>query len=708
MGILKLLLILFLFLVPNLSWATCAIEAAVDSGSAEQARELNRYATADWIASKFQPNANKTLCAIKVYLKANSETVFPANATLYIYSHDAGENDPNALHDSGDCTSAPVDVSTLGLTTTDWTAYTFTGMSCPVTSGTNYWVVINTDASNNGQQAQIWSDTSTSWSSDMELRSDDDGSGTWTFLSDLRCFRQTFYEEGETGSGTLNDPYLYASFLSSATCGNTIYLKDGTYSTGTVATLAQTCGSANPLIFKCSNGTIESKGSCLFSDAGLLVTGSYITIDGFKFTSTVAQPSLIPFEINGTGANHNTVTDCRFYDIYTQEGVTIGRSTINNQYNRFTRNLFEETGALGWRGYGLRIRQSATATGNTYNTIDRNVFLNHDGSSLYETIQMGDQTNYESSNYNRIEHNLIQGCTSDGAELISVKNSNNYINYNTVINSKGAITLRMSNNTEVIGNIFLNSTSDASYSFTGIRVYGTGHKVLNNYLQGYASACDGADYSFMGITLGWGDITELAVMAYPPPIDILVANNTLKDTCRGFTITKGEEGDHTYTAPVNVTYLNNLGESQDLGAFKLFCGTVGDATACSAATGITWTSNRGHTTSAGKLKDASISVTDSGDYELVNQKTGLSANWYYPSTYTNGTYNANVTLDIQRQGRSNPPDIGCDESGGSDVLISVGPTWTGGYTIQGREYQSLTLGTGSLSITGGGSLSLTW
>ncbi len=448
-----------------------------------------------------------------------------------------------------------------------------------------------------------------------------------------------------SGTGTVSDPYTTLAEFASASCGNTVYLKDGTYS-GSNITLSQSCGSSNQLIFKCSNGTVESKLSCILNNAGIVISGTYITVDGFYFTAN--SYSYIPLEINGGGANYNTVTDCYFKDIVNGNGLTIGRTTSNNTHNHIIRNTFE--GSLG--GYAVRVRRSTTVAGNTNNVIDYNTFLNLEGN--YPVIQLGDGIAFDDDQnyYTEVSHNLVESCNTDNgySELMEIKTSSNYINYNIINESGGNISLRAGNNSEVIGNIFKKSTNSGNY-FGGVRISGSGHKVINNYMEGYEAPCSGASYTSMSIIIYWGDNTHFA-----PVNNVLIANNTIKNTCRGYGMYQ-HAADYTI-APTNVTYINNLGESNvTVWNWPLFCGGV-----CSTDSN-TWTTNRGHTSAGQLLKNASISggVTDSGAYELTNQKTGLTINWYYPSVYTNGTYNENVLYDIEGQSRANPPDIGADE-----------------------------------------------
>lgn len=479
------------------------------------------------------------------------------------------------------------------------------------------------------------------------------------------------------GTGTVVDPYTTVAELASATCNNTIYLKNGTYASYDL-TLAQACTVSTPLIIKCSNGSVESKGSCEWHGGTANISGTYITLDGFYVWSDVTGQ--IPLEING--GSHNTITDCHFGGYDNANGLTIGRTTSNNQYNLVTRCLFDTAG-IAWGGYVTRIRYSSpnAYTGNTHNIITKNVYYSLQGGA--PILQMGDGSSLSDNeqSYNEFTYNLIQNCNSscNVVELMEIKVGAATISYNTFKESCGHISLRVGDNNVVNGNFMTFTSNDGGSAYPGIRISGAGHKILNNYLQGYQSGCVTGDVSSMAISAHWGGVT-CASSGATQVSNVLIANNTIKDTCFGYTMFQHDV--NCTLAPTGVTYVNNLGESNVTSSSRALFGG-GDF----SGTGNTWTTNQGHTSAGQDLKNAGITsgVTDSGSFELTLQKTGLPVNWYYPSVYTTGTYNSNVLTDIQGQTRGNPPDIGCDESGGTDTLIAVGPTWTGGYTIFAGE-----------------------
>jgi hypothetical protein len=104
---------------------------------------------------------------------------------------------------------------------------------------------------------------------------------------------------------------------------------------------------------------------------------------------------------------------------------------------------------------------------------------------------------------------------------------------------------------------------------------------------------------------------------------------------------------------------------------------------------------------AGDLINPAISsgITNSGSFELTLQKATNHVDWWYLSTYTDGTYNATVTVDEQGQTRANPPDIGMDESGGTDSEIEVGVTWDLDVDYVGLQ---VSVGGATGQATGGG------
>lgn len=458
------------------------------------------------------------------------------------------------------------------------------------------------------------------------------------------------------GTGTLNDPYTTPAELAAETCDKTVYLKDGTYS-GNV-TLSQSCTSGTPLIFKCSNGVIENPGTCVMHDFTFGFSNAhYVTVSQMSFNTDDAGGGH-PYVSFEDGTTYCTVTNNVFNGTTDGYGVRVGLISSNNQYNTISNNTF--TGSFG--GYVITVRYGSVLgiTGNTHTTITGNSFTNLTHGNALIQIGLGQLYTDDEDNFAEITYNTLTNVNtaSTVGEMMEIKASSNKVNYNIFNQVGGNVSFRVGNHNEFIGNIWINTADTGGSNITGLRVSGSDAKVINNYFEGLSEAsCDTGGYSDVGVQLTWGG-PVCNTSGVPVTTSALIANNTIRNTCAGFNMYQGVD---CPTAPTGVIYINNLVESNAhiiSPTIYLFCGQD-----CSV-TSNTWTTNRGYDVHGRLVNPLVLSgVTDSGALELTKQKTGLTVNWYYPSVYTNGTYNANVTTDLDGQTRSDPPDIGCDEAG---------------------------------------------
>ncbi len=470
------------------------------------------------------------------------------------------------------------------------------------------------------------------------------------------------------GTGTLVDPYDSIASLNtgidSASCGDTIYLKSGTYTTGTV-TMNKTCTGGNEITISVSDGVSEDLGGAIFTSAIVYITGDYQILKGIEFDP--AGASVISLEMQN-GASYNRVTECKFQDVGNNNGITIGRNSSNNTHNRFDHCSFIDTGS--WGGYMLRIRVDdvQNARGNIHNRIDHNYFRDHSSGSNYEDIQIGDGdvATFQEDNYTIVEYNLFENADSDN-ETVSSKSSSNIFRYNVFIDCNGALTLRAGDDCEVYANFFYFSGADVSSGtdyIPGVRVFGHNQTVINNYFEGMSAAGYGP-YVYVE-----GGQSDDDTDNQKQVVNALIANNTFKNTYRAVHFEMAETYD-----PINCIIINNFAETnQTARGGTLFMDHD--------AGGHTFDANRGHATGNSSLTDTlnGTEVQVAGEFEITRQKTGLPVvNWYYPDSdeYHDGTPIGIVTEDIQGQSRGISPDIGSDESGGTDSIITVGCSWDG-------------------------------
>jgi len=127
----------------------------------------NNMGTNYWKASKFAASKNMTVCKIEVNLKKVGSPTH--NITVHIYGSTGTEPDEANVIDSSDTVAA----STLS---TSYGYISFTGLSAGLTSGTEYWLVIQnaggdgsnyvageTDTGCDYEEGTLYSSNGTTW-----------------------------------------------------------------------------------------------------------------------------------------------------------------------------------------------------------------------------------------------------------------------------------------------------------------------------------------------------------------------------------------------------------------------------------------------------------------------------------------------------------------------------------------------------------------
>jgi len=110
------------------------------------------------------------------------------------------------------------------------------------------------------------------------------------------------------------------------------------------------------------------------------------------------------------------------------------------------------------------------------------------GDSDREAIVFGVSDSQDIETNHLVEYNLFEDCDGEN-EIITMKTSKNVVRYNTFLNCMGSVTIRFGSETSVHGNYFFGTgasakPTDPNYQTGGVRVYGTRHKVYNNYMEG--------------------------------------------------------------------------------------------------------------------------------------------------------------------------------------------------------------------------------
>ncbi|QRO00208.1 discoidin domain-containing protein [Archangium violaceum] len=438
--------------------------------------------------------------------------------------------------------------------------------------------------------------------------------------------------------------------LANATAGTTIVLANGTYTKSGAFSIQNKNGTAsNPITLKAAN-----RGQAIISgDASISVSGSsYVVIEGLKFTNTGASAIVLD------GSNNVRVTRNTF-DL-TENGTEVKWLMLKGSGSHHNRIDHNDFGGKSDPGPVIAMDGNYSTQMTQYDVIEYNYF--HDiGPRLangLETLRMGLSAVSMLDAYATVQYNLFERCDGD-PEFISIKSGHNTIRYNTVLNSQGQLTARHGNYNSIYGNFILGDGTKTGVG--GIRIYGTDHKVYNNYLEKLtddALLIDGGDFDGGPNSSSY---TSTDLSKHWKVYRAEVVNNTVVNSTTGLVIGKK----YTY-APVDSKVANNLIRNTTGTLYNetktsntLFQGNIGYGATLN---------NRSRTSS--ELRNVNPSLTTSNGLQKLSSTS--------PAINTAvGTY-AYVAEDVDGQIRSTN-DVGADEYSTAAIanaplsLADVGP-----------------------------------
>ncbi|MFV8126958.1 chondroitinase-B domain-containing protein [Streptomyces syringium] len=404
--------------------------------------------------------------------------------------------------------------------------------------------------------------------------------------------------------------------------GDRIVVADGTYTVPSGGALRISgkhgTGDAPISIVAESRGGVVLQGErgFVFSNA------SHVTVSGFAFR----QSSTL--EIPGNSSNIRlTRNDFRFAEVSGLDWVVVRGNDVKIDRNRFHDRTTEGIFVV------LDGPDEKTVAQNLH--LFKNHFSGHSfsGDNGGEAVRLGDSARALLSAGAIVEYNLFEKCDGD-PEAISVKTSDNTVQYNTIRNSRGGIVLRHGNSSTVQGNYLLGGTE-------GVRVYGNDHLVVNNYLGGLSGRA---------LVIGSGTVRDhhpgesKAERRGNDACDrAVIVHNTLvgnKGTL------SGEGRDH---APQDVVIADNL-----------LVGSVGSLVAMGKSTRFTWQGNI--------LWGAAANGTiPSGGYRRVDPLLRQESDGVFrlsagsPAIGAATLKSASVAEDIDGHPRGSARDVGADQ-----------------------------------------------
>ena len=223
------------------------------------------------------------------------------------------------------------------------------------------------------------------------------------------------------------------------------------------------------------------------------------------------------------------------------------------------------------------------------------------GDSDREVMAMGIADSQDVVTNNVVEYNLFENCDGEN-EIITVKTSNNKFRYNTFKNSMGSLSFRLGSDNEAYGNYFYGEGASANwdddnYQTGGIRVYGFGHLIYDNYMEGLT----GISWRHP-ILIDSGDTSDsTGADSHETPSNLSVYDNTIVDSVGGG-IHIGS--DNYGNMPYNISVDNNLVVGSEGILFNNYANDSSN----------TWSGNRAYATGAaaavggGSLSSSEVAV----------------------------------------------------------------------------------------------------
>lgn len=246
--------------------------------------------------------------------------------------------------------------------------------------------------------------------------------------------------------------------------GNTVLLKDGTYS-GLTIKISTSGTKDNRITIKPQNaGKVILTKSC-----NITINGSYITLANLVLKDGGSSKPAIYIIGNG-----NRITGC---DVSYSASATEQMIRIQGKENRVDHNIFHD-----WNKSGVWVVVWRPNKTEDYALIDHNIFKNRISTGEdngLESIRIGTSSDSLTSSKSMVIQNQFINCNGE-IEVISNKSGDNIYYGNYMESSEGTLTLRHGNGCIVYKNHFDQKNKENT---GGIRITGENHIVANNYIE---------------------------------------------------------------------------------------------------------------------------------------------------------------------------------------------------------------------------------
>lgn len=407
---------------------------------------------------------------------------------------------------------------------------------------------------------------------------------------------------------TVSSASQLSTALSQAQPGDRVEVASGDYSSGLVRVGHSGTARAPITIAAASVGSVVFTGS-----GGLDLTGvSHVVVQGFVFANDAGLT--VP-------AAGNRITRNVFQGNPGGADLTVkGDDTEvdhNTFQNRTAEGVYLQVVGPGSNDMAQRVH------------VHHNYFFNHQfkGTNGGESIRFGLSGRQHAVANGLIENNLFEKADGD-SEAISVKSTSNVVRYNTIINSRGTISLRHGWNSRVEGNILIGGT-------TGIRFFGNNHVIVNNVVE---------DTTGIPMEIGGGEVRDDTTSGtdHEAADHCVVAFNTLSGSGTIVWFNSGKPFPPSDdTVADNVLLGHNTAAGKGTGTSSHFTGNI--------------------------LFGAPAGSLPSGAYRTIDPKLVRDAHNLLRPTSSSPVIGAatgsfpQVTLDIDGQTRPAAKDVGADQ-----------------------------------------------
>lgn len=439
-----------------------------------------------------------------------------------------------------------------------------------------------------------------------------------------------------------------SSALSKAQPGDTILLKDGTYSNLDVVIGCKGEQGKRITIKPVNPGKVVLTGG-----STITITGDYVTL-----ANIVLRDGGVAGKAVSIQGSYNRITG---FDVSYSASNCDQMVRIENSNNRVDHCIFHD-----WDKLGVWVTVWRPNSNANFAMIDHNIFQNRKATAAtngLECIRIGTSDYSLSSSKSIVYNNVFDNCNGE-IEVISNKSGENIYYKNTMTNCEGTLTLRHGNKCYVYKNKFDQKKKPNS---GGVRVTGEGHIVKDNLFKDI----NGNGTTRVGLSINNG-VPKTAINGYYQVKDTQVVNNIFIDCSDDFAVGVKVKSECTLT-PVSTVISNNT----------LYHSTSGECFSSDPSVlygnGVSYSSNALYASNVGKAPASGVIQRVSTDFDLKTfddtlygamekcgplwniqepEKTELSTPiWeYYPTLLTTITKNSPETTTIVQPPINTPND----------------------------------------------------